>query len=656
MDAKALVGSALGTYTLQELVGQGSMAAVYLAQQSHPRRWVAVKVLLPEDPLTPEQLIAFLACFRQEINAAASLEHPNIVPLYYYGEVEGLAYLVMPYMGNGTLHDLLRREGALPLSRVLDYLDQLATTLDFVHERGVLHRNIKPANIMLAPEGRLQLTDLGLGKVLFEKRKGYSHLTGTGTLEYIAPEQILGEEVNERTDLYSLAVILYHMVTGTTPFQAVTPMRIAVQQIHTPPLSPRALRPDLPVAAEQVMLQALAKRSADRYASGQGLARAFRGALMASDIELVAPKTTASQMVGTMSTRLFKPRGLFDPVWQTGVKPSISAEHPITPVPGPVTTGHLIVPGYGQDAKKTMKLSGPVKVVRIPVAGQSGQYVTGLLPALPEETSQKGISFAAPADFFKKRVQVVGLILAVVLIVLATSTIWFLRSHSNQDVKSRAVVVTPDVKATATAQAVATADANVILSDPLSRNIHNWVVSTQGSKTYVFENGAYHITNNDSQQVAPAILQNELLHPPFVYTLTMQEIKGDDTSVNNSFGMIISFNQQTRHGKTVTTFYSFEVVNTNGSEYQFWKYDDSSGGSASPWQKIWHHAFGREFQAGHRANTFQEVVNGNKITFRVNGKDVGTITERSISIGDVGMLVNLKGTEVAFSDLKLTHN
>ncbi len=654
MDANALVGSALGTYTLQQLVGQGSMAVVYLAQQSYPHRQVAVKVLLPEGPLTPDQLIAFLACFRQEINAAAALEHPNIVPVYEYGDVAGLAYLVMPYMGGGTLHDLLRREGAMPLSRVADYLDQLATTLDFVHKRGIIHRNINPANIMLAPEGRLQLTDLGLGKVLFEKQKGYSQLTGT--LEYIAPEQILGEEVNEQADLYSLAVILYQMVTGTTPFQAATSMRIAVLQIHTPPPSPRTLRPDLPVAAEQVMLRALAKRPADRYASGQNLATAFRVALTASDVELDAPETTASPMVGTMSTQLFRLRGLFDPIWQTGVKPSVGAEHPVTPLPGPVTTGHLIVPGYGQDAKRTVKLTGPVKVVRIPVAGQSGQYVTGLLPALPEETSQQGISLAAAAAFFKKRVQVVGLILAVVLIVLGTSTFWFVRSHSSQSVKTRAILVTPDVQATATAQALATANANVILSDPLSRNIHNWVVSTQGSKTYVFENGAYHITNNDSKQVAPAILQNELLHPPFVYTLTMQEIKGDDTSVNNSFGMIISFNQQTRNGKTVTTFYSFEVVNTKGGEYQFWKYDDSKGGSASPWQKIWHHALGREFQQGHRANIFQVAVNGNKITFRVNGKVVSTVTERSISSGDVGMLVNLKGTEVAFSDLKLTHN
>jgi eukaryotic-like serine/threonine-protein kinase len=248
------------------------------------------------------------------------------------------------------------------------------------------------------------------------------------------------------------------------------------------------------------------------------------------------------------------------------------------------------------------------------------------------------------------------LILAVVLIVLGTSTFWFVRSHSSQNVKTRAIVATPNVQAIATARAVATADANLILSDPLSQNIHNWVVSTQGSKTYVFENGAYHITNNDSKQIAPAILQNEILQPPFVYSLTMQEIKGDDTSVNNAFGMIISFNQQTSYGKTVTTFYSFEVVNTKSGEYQFWKYDDSKGGSASPWQKNWHHTFGREFQQGHQANVFQVVVNGTKITFRVNGKVVGTVTGRSISGGDVGMLVNLKGTEVAFSDLELTRN
>ena len=268
MNADALIGTVLGTCTLEQLVGQGAISAIFRAQQSRPRRQVAVKVLLPATSLTSDQQASVLQRFRREIDAAASLEHPNIVPIYEYGDAGALAYLVMPYIDGETLQKLMARKGALPLPRVVNYLEQLAAALDYAHEKGVIHRNIKPANIMLAPDDRLLIADFGLGNLLFERQAGYSHITRAGTLEYTAPEQVLGEEMNERADLYSLAVILYQMVTGTTPFKAVTPMRIAVQQINTSPPSPRILRPDLPVAAEQVIARALAKRPAGRYASG----------------------------------------------------------------------------------------------------------------------------------------------------------------------------------------------------------------------------------------------------------------------------------------------------------------------------------------------------------------------------------------------------
>lgn len=699
MNAEALIGTVLGTCTLQQVIGQSGRAAVFRAQQSKPRRQIAVKVLLPAASLPSDQQASVLQRFRQEIHAAASLKHSNIVPVYDYGDASGLAYLVMPYIDGETLQKLMTRVGALPLPKIVSYLEQLAAALDFAHKQGVIHRNIKPANIMLAPGGRLQIADFGLGYLSLEKLTGYSHLTGTGTLEYTAPEQVLGEELNERADLYSLAVILYQMVTGTTPFQAVTPMRVAVQQIHTPPPSPRTTRPDLPLPAEQVMLRALAKRPADRYANGQNLVAAFRAALGVTTIQLdssVSPEPVIPSTDHTTSTQLFASRGLFDPVWQTSMRKSLGAEAnpPSLEVPqekfpgsealprvkskaleaqetwaapdatrpeqaqldfpGSVTTGHLLVPGYGQDGKKTMRLTESVKVVRVPVAGQPGQYVTGLLPALPKE-----LPLEKKASGFKKRVQMIGLIAAAVLIVLGASAFWLLRGHSsqvtNQATKSHTLLVTPDLQATTTAQAIATADANIILSDPLNQNIHNWVVSTQGIQTYVFKNGAYHITDNNSNQVAPAILQSEFLSRPFVYTLTMQEIKGDDSSFNNSFGMILCFNQQSKNGKTVTTFYSFEIVNTKNGEYQLWKYDDK-GNNASPWQKIWHHVFENEFHQGHRTNTFQVVADSNKLTFIVNGKQVGTTKDGSISGGSVGMLVNLKGTEVAFSNLELTHN
>ena len=153
---------------------------MYLAQQSRPRRQVAVKVLLPLTPLPPNQLTAFLERFRRETDAIASLEHPNIIPVYEYGEYNGLAYLVMPYVSGGTLREVMEREGAMPLPRVVTYLEQLAAALDFAHENGVIHRDIKPANILLTPQSRLLLTDFGLVKVSIEGQEFLRRLTGAG--------------------------------------------------------------------------------------------------------------------------------------------------------------------------------------------------------------------------------------------------------------------------------------------------------------------------------------------------------------------------------------------------------------------------------------------------------------------------------------------
>src|SRR5437588_8919309 len=271
MNAETLIGTVLGTCTLQKLVGQGGMGAVFLAQQSRPRRQVAVKVLLPMTPLSPHQLAAFLERFRRETDAAASLEHPNIMPVHEYGERDGLAYLVMPYISGGTLRDVMEREGPLSLDKAVYYLDQVAAALDFAHAQGVIHRDIKPANILLTPEGRLLLTDFGLVKVIADGQAAQTRLTGegapVGTPDYMSPEQVMGDEVDGRCDLYSLGVIRYQMVTGTTPFQGETPMQIAAQQLHMQPASPRLLRPELPVVAEQVMLRMMAKRPVDRFST-----------------------------------------------------------------------------------------------------------------------------------------------------------------------------------------------------------------------------------------------------------------------------------------------------------------------------------------------------------------------------------------------------
>jgi len=764
MNAEALIGKMLGTCKLQEVVGQGGMGAVYLAQQSRPRRQVAVKVLLPSASLTSHQRAAFLERFRRETDAAASLEHPNILHVHEYGERDGFAYLVVPYISGGTLRDVMEHEGQLPLPKALNYLEQVAAALDFAHERGVIHRDIKPANILMTPEGRLLLTDFGLVKIIAEGQTQQLRLTGAGapvgTPDYMAPEQVVGNTVDGRSDLYSLGVILYQMLTGTTPFQGETPMQIAAQQLQSPPPSPGLLRPDLPVAAEQVLLRAMAKRPDDRYASGHEFAGAFRASLNGAGVLLGNAPSTPPSMGSSTSARHYAPRGLFDPVWQkgttgtmsapsplaakdlgegkpTGVLPAASAEPahstgllsrtgmfpkvagtghlpaaplnnvppaaatgvypPYTgtqPSPSPIilggtgklsaatgtlpkttgaqpaaipmgaaqvspmfnTTGSLMVPAGEQGTGSTVKLTGPVKVVQMPVVGQPGRYVTGLLPVVPQ-TQEAGETGKKKKHDRKKTALVIALAALAFLLISGTGAFfWFAHLHQGQTVTTArtGVSATPNVMATATAQVQATVFANQILADPLSQNIHNLPTG----KNEFFRGGAYHILNTEGNAVA-VVLPQQNFTVPNAYTLTMWEVKGDDTSNNNSFGMIIRFNQQNKGGKTVTNFYSFEVLNIKGGEYRFYKYDDSQSSPTKYWTQLWSQPFGSEYHQGQgpgKTNTFRIYQNGSTFSFTINGKLVKTFHDSSLKSGSMGMLVNLKGTEVAYMNMLITRN
>ncbi len=750
MNAEALVGTVLGTCTLQQLIGQGGMGAVYLAQQSRPRRQVAVKVLLPATALKPQHLAAFLERFRRETDAAASLEHPNIMPVYEYGERDGLAYLVMPYISGGTLRDVMEREGQIILPKVINYMEQLAAALDFAHSRGVIHRDIKPANILLTQEGRLLLTDFGLVKIINEEALAQVRLTGAGapvgTPDYMSPEQVMGHEVDGRADLYSLGIILFQMLTATTPFQGETPMQIAAQQLHSQPPSPRRFRPDLPAAAEQVILKALSKRPSDRYVDGLELATAFRLAFASAELQRSAEMTGSFDDSSFSASGIYSRRGLFDPKWQTGTMPaalvneqdrSPSAsripvppqdeparstgllsrtgmfprvgtgntgalsttgfmQNPATPanrlstttgaqpvafqpavrelspstyasmgnmIPSTPTgsndpfaqsginqmspslrknTGALMAPNYEQGSQ-TVKLTGPVKVVQVPVA--PGRYVTGLLPVPPV------MAPPAPVNPVHKMFKMVALAAAIIFL-LGGSLAGFmvLRSHLGQSAKIGVVTTTPSTAhGTSTTSATSTPD-NSILSDPLTSNIRNLPEGISPTRSYVFKKDGYHITNLGKEGVA-VVVQYTLPKEALSYQLTMKEVQGNDNSPVNSFGMIFRYNQ---NAKGVSTFYSFEVVNTAGDngKYWFYKYDSSK---ANPWTPLWSQNFGAEFHEGHAPNslnTFKILENGSTFTFQVNGKVVGKpITDKSYTTGYVGMLVNLNGTEVAFSNL-----
>lgn len=286
-----LTGQTLGTCLLEQLIGQGGMGAVYSARQTRPARHVAVKVLYPTGVTSDEVYEEFLARFRREADVIARLEHVNIMPIYEYGEQDGLAYLVMPYLTGGSLRDILKQRGALSLQEAATDIDQAASALDYAHAHGVIHRDLKPANFLLHADGRLVLADFGIARIMEEGNSSGNTLTGMGTIlgtpEYMAPEMSSGDPVDYRADIYELGVVLFQMLSGHVPFSGTTPYAILLKQMQERVPSLSQLNPSIPPAVDTVIQKATAKQREDRYTTTRAMAQAFRAAI-------VAPATYAS--------------------------------------------------------------------------------------------------------------------------------------------------------------------------------------------------------------------------------------------------------------------------------------------------------------------------------------------------------------------------
>lgn len=314
IDSNELLGRALGSCTLKRLIGRGGMGAVYLAQQSRPRRTVAVKVVLPGIVLEQKPRVEFLARFRREADAIAALDHINIMPVYEYGEQGDTAYLVMPYVTGGTLRDLLEKRGTLSMEEVVPILEQTAAGLDSAHAQSIIHRDLKPGNILFHADGRVLLADFGLAKVLKDvtENESHGHLTSIGTIigtpEYLSPEQGTGDAVDYRTDIYSLGVVVYQMLAGRVPFAGPSPVAIAIKHALEDPPPPSRFNPAIPENVEAVVMKAIAKKPAQRYESAGAFAQALRQAveeaLQDSDrhVEPVPQPTSAKPTLLTSNT------------------------------------------------------------------------------------------------------------------------------------------------------------------------------------------------------------------------------------------------------------------------------------------------------------------------------------------------------------------
>jgi serine/threonine protein kinase len=279
-DLGSLIGRSLGQFRIVERIGAGGMATVFKAYQPTLDRYVAIKVLPAYHARDP----VFVKRFVQEARSVARLAHPNIVQIHDFGDQDGITYIVMEYVDGGTLKDRLKR--ALPPAEAIDYIIQGAEGLDCAHRNGIVHRDVKPANMLLRKDGHLLLSDFGIAKIL----EGTTNLTrvgtGIGTPQYMSPEQGVGQPVDRRSDIYSLGIVFFHCLTGRVPFTADNPLSITVKHINDPLPLDRLVAESVPDPIIQVVKKMTAKQALDRYQSADALIDALTGVLAASNLSL----------------------------------------------------------------------------------------------------------------------------------------------------------------------------------------------------------------------------------------------------------------------------------------------------------------------------------------------------------------------------------
>src|ERR671936_419809 len=280
-----------GRYKILRKLGAGGMANVYLAEDQELGRRVAIKIL-NERHANDDQ---FVERFRREAQNAAALAHPNIVSIYDRGEAEGTYYIAMEYLEGRSVKELILSRGPAPPRVAIDYARQILGALRFAHRNGIVHRDIKPHNVLVDGEGRVKVTDFGIA------RAGASQMTEAGsivgTAQYLSPEQAKGTPVDQRSDIYSLGIVLYELLTGEVPFKGDTPVEIAMRHLSTVPEPPSAKRPEVPHDLDLVVMRALAKDPGDRYTSAEE---------MDADLERVARGLSVSAVTADAATQIMR--------------------------------------------------------------------------------------------------------------------------------------------------------------------------------------------------------------------------------------------------------------------------------------------------------------------------------------------------------------
>jgi serine/threonine protein kinase len=311
MTTDPLIGKQLGQFEILEVIGLGGMATVYKARQPAMNRLVALKVLSTPMANNP----TFLARFKQEAQLIASLEHAHILPVYDLGEQDGYLFIAMRYMSHGTLASRVA-QGPVPLKDVGKWIEQIGTALGYAHQRGVVHRDVKPSNVLLDAQGDAFLADFGIAKWY----EGSLDLTGSGVIgtpQYMSPEQGQGLKIDGRSDEYSLAVMAYEMIIGRPPFEGETPLAIVLKHITEPLTPPVSINPHVPQPVSDVISKALSKNPDDRYPTIEAFAQALNAVIAAGPIggTLPLPSAAPTESVPIAKQRVATTPRHLRPIW-----------------------------------------------------------------------------------------------------------------------------------------------------------------------------------------------------------------------------------------------------------------------------------------------------------------------------------------------------
>jgi len=313
-----------GRYKILKKLGTGGMATVYLAEDQELGRRIAIKILNAKHAADQQ----FVERFRREASSAAGLSHPNIVQIYDRGNAEGTYYIAMELIDGRSLKELVIQRGPSPIPVAVNYGRQILAALRFAHRNGVVHRDIKPHNVLVDDEGRIKVTDFGIA------RAGASEMTEVGsiigTAQYLSPEQARGAPVDDRSDLYSVGVLLYELLTGEAPYNGDTPVEIAMKHLSAVPEPPSAKRPEVPPELDAVVLRALAKNPEDRYQNAEE---------MDADLNAISKGLEISEATTDAATTVLAGAGLSAPTMisraPTRVAPPARAATPTPPAQPP---------------------------------------------------------------------------------------------------------------------------------------------------------------------------------------------------------------------------------------------------------------------------------------------------------------------------------